>query len=87
MGNSITKGLVCSILSTRLFSDSSSRHSKDGCQVIVQTINKEQQGSGEIIGISTSGGAVQRWILPSQFIAGLTANFKESANLEQEKMF
>ena len=87
MGDSITKGFVRSILSTRLFSDSSSRHSKDGCQVIEQTINKEQKGSGEITGISTSGGAVQRWILSRQFIAGLTANFKESANLEQEKMF
>ena len=30
-------------------------------QVIEQTINKEQKGSGGIIGISTSDGAVHRW--------------------------
>ena len=32
-------------------------------QVIEQTINKEQKGAGGIIGVSTSVGAVQRWVL------------------------
>ena len=45
-------------------------------QVIEQTINKEQKGAGGIIGISTSDGAVQRWVLSSHITAGLLSNFK-----------
>ena len=56
-------------------------------QVIEQTINKEQKGSGGIIGISTSDGAIEKWILSSYIIAGLMANIKESVNLREEKMF
>ena len=54
-------------------------------KVIEQTINKEQKGSRGIIGISTSDGAVQRWILPTHIIAGLAANLKESINLAARK--
>ena len=34
-------------------------------EVIEQTINKEQKGRGDIIGISTSIGSVQKWVLSS----------------------
>ena len=54
---------------------------------IEKTIKKEQKGSGGIIGISTSDGAVQRWILPSHIIARLMANFTESGNLATRKTF
>ena len=54
-------------------------------QVIEQTINEEQKGSGGIIGISTSDGAGQRLILSSHVIAGLMANFKQSVNLATRK--
>ena len=47
-------------------------------QVIEQTINKEQKGAGGIIDISTSDGAVQRWVLSSHITAGLLSNFKQS---------
>ena len=54
-------------------------------QVIEQTINNEQKGSGGIIKTSTFGGAVQRWILSSHIIAGRLTNFKESVNLATRK--
>ena len=56
-------------------------------QVIEQTINIEQKGSGGIIGISTLVGAVQRWILSSHIIAGLMTNLKESVSLATRKKF
>ena len=52
-------------------------------RVIEQTINKEQKGAGGIIGISTSSGAVQRWIFSSHTIAEILANFKHSLGMNQ----
>ena len=52
-------------------------------QVIEQTINKEQKGAGGIIGISTSTGAVQRWVLLSHIIAGLLTSFRNSLCMSQ----
>ena len=54
-------------------------------QVIEQTINKEQKGSGGIIGISTSVGAVQRWILSSHITAAISTDFKECLGLIKSK--
>ena len=54
-------------------------------QVIEQTINKEQKGSKGIIGISTSDGAVQRWILSNHILLGPMANLKESVSLATRK--
>ena len=51
-------------------------------QVIEQTINKEQKGPGGIIGISTSIGSVQRWVLSSHTFATLISDFKHSIDLE-----
>lgn len=51
-------------------------------QVIEQTINREQKGSGGIIGISTTSGAVQRWVLSTHIIAELTGDLKSSLGLE-----
>ena len=51
-------------------------------QVIEQT-SKEQKGAGGIIGISTSDGAVQRWVLSSHITAGLLSHFKHSLGLNQ----
>ena len=51
-------------------------------QVIEQTINKEQKGSGGIIGTSTSVGSVQHWVLSSHTIATLSSDFKSSINME-----
>ena len=52
-------------------------------QVIEQTINKEQIGARGIIGITTSDGAVQRWVLSSHIMAALISNFKHSLELNQ----
>ena len=52
-------------------------------QVIEQTLNKEQKGAGGITGISTSDGAVQRWVLSSHITAGLLSHFKHSLGLNQ----
>ena len=52
-------------------------------QVTEQTISKEQKGAGGIIGISTSDGAVQRWVLCSHITAALLSNFKHSLGLNQ----
>ena len=51
-------------------------------QVIEQTINKDQKGKGGIIGISTSVGSVQRWVLTSHTIAAITSDFKSSLGLD-----
>ena len=50
-------------------------------QVIEQTISKEQKDARGIIGISTSDGAVQRWVLSSHITAALLSNFKHSLGL------
>ena len=46
--------------------------------MIEQTINRDQKGLGGIIGISTSTGSVQRWVLSSHDTSTLTADFRES---------
>ena len=51
--------------------------------MIEQIINKEQKGARGIMGISTSDGAVQRWVLSSHITADLLANFKYSLGLNQ----
>ena len=48
-----------------------------------QTIHKEQKGAGGIIGISTSIGGAQRWILSSHTTATILSNFKRSFRLNQ----
>ena len=45
-------------------------------QVIEQTINKEQKGSGGIVGFSTSERIVQRWILSSYIVSRIINDFK-----------
>ena len=54
-------------------------------QVIEQTINKEQKGSGGIIGISTSDGAIEKWILSSYIIAGLNGKHQRKCQLARRK--
>ncbi|XP_066913065.1 uncharacterized protein [Clytia hemisphaerica] len=51
-------------------------------QVIEQTINKGQKGPGGIIGFSTSENTVQRWILTSHIAAEISADLKESLDIE-----
>ena len=46
-------------------------------QVIEQTINRDQKGSGGIIGSSTSQGSVQRWVLASHNTATIIADFEK----------
>ena len=50
-------------------------------QVIEQTINKDQKGPGGIIGISTSQGTMQRWVMSSHITATLIADLRKSLNL------
>ena len=50
-------------------------------QIIEQTINKDQKGPG-IIGISTSQGSMQRWVLSSHNTATLIADLRKSSNLD-----
>ena len=50
-------------------------------QVIEQTINKDQKGPEGIIGISTSQGTMQRWVLSSHNTATLIADLRKSLNL------
>ena len=50
-------------------------------QVIEQTINKDRKGPGGIIGISTSQGTMQRWVLFSHNTATLIADLRKSLNL------
>ena len=45
-------------------------------QVIEQTINKEQKGSGGIVGFKTSERIVQRWILSSYIVSRIINDFK-----------
>ena len=47
-------------------------------QVIEQTINKDQKGPGGIIGISTSQGTMQRWVMSSHMTATLIADLRKS---------
>ena len=54
-------------------------------QVIEQTINRDQKVPGSIIGISTSTGSVQRWVLSSHDTSTLTADFRESLKLESKQ--
>ena len=55
-------------------------------QVIEQTINREQKGSKGIIGISSSDGVVQRWILSRHIITGIMANWKESVSFARKNV-
>ena len=50
-------------------------------QVIEQTINKDQKGPEGIIGISTSQGTMQRWVLSSHNTATLIADLRKSLDL------
>ena len=50
-------------------------------QVIEQTINKDKKEPGGIIGISTSQGTMQRWVLSSHNTATLIADLRKSLNL------
>ena len=65
----------------------SMQHTKGECnmllpdQVIEQTINKDQKGPGGIIGISTSQGTMQRWVLSSHNTATLIADLRKSLDL------
>ena len=47
-------------------------------QVIEQTINREQKGSGGIKGFSTTEGTVQHWILSSHAISAINADLRET---------
>ena len=49
-------------------------------QVIEQTINKDRKRPGVIIGISTSQGSIQRWVLSSHNTATLIADLRKSLN-------
>ena len=51
-------------------------------QVIEQTINKDQKGPGGIIGISTSQGSIQSWVLSSHNTATLIADLRKGLNLD-----
>ena len=47
-------------------------------QVIEQTINKEQKGSGGLIGCSTNTGTVQIWVLSSHSVAEMSMDLMEA---------
>ena len=47
-------------------------------QLIEQTINKQQKGSGGIIVYSTWTGTVQRWVVSSHAVAEILENFKDA---------
>ena len=51
-------------------------------QIIEQTINKDQKAPDGIIGISTSQGSIQRWVLSSHNTATLVADLKKSLHLD-----
>ena len=53
-------------------------------QVIEQTINKEQKGAGGIIGITTSEGSIQRWVLSSHVYAAISRDFKTSIGIDDD---
>ena len=50
-------------------------------QVIEQTINKDQKGSGGIIGYCTSEGTVQRWIITSHVSTRLLGDMENSLGI------
>ena len=52
-------------------------------QVIEQTINKDQKGTGEIIVYTTSTGSIQRWVFSSHLIAVINADFQNSIDVVQ----
>ena len=52
-------------------------------QVIEQTINKNQKGTGEIIVYTTSTGSIQRWVFSSHLIAVINADFQNSIDVVQ----
>ena len=54
-------------------------------QVIEQTINKDQKGSGGIVGFSHSESIVQRWIVSNHIISRILGNFQQSLDLLGEK--
>ena len=47
-------------------------------QVIEQTINKQQKGSGGIISYSTSIGTIQKWVILSHALAEALENFTDA---------
>ena len=51
-------------------------------QVIEQTINKDQKGPLCIIGISTSQGSMQQWVLASHNTTTLNVDLRKSLNLD-----
>ena len=51
-------------------------------QVIEQTINRDQKGSGGIKAISTSTGSIQRWVLSSHNAAIIAADLKMGIGLD-----
>ena len=50
-------------------------------QIIEKTINKDQKGPGDIIGISKSQSTMHRWVLFSHNTATLIADLRKSLNL------
>ena len=50
-------------------------------QVIEQTIDKDQKGSGGVVGFSTSESTVQRWIVSNHIISRILDDFQQSLNL------
>ena len=52
-------------------------------QVIEQTINRDQKGSGGIKHISTFTGSVQRWILSSHNTATIVSDMRNSIDLDR----
>ena len=53
--------------------------------MIEQTINRDQKGSGGIIGSSISQGSIQRWVLSNHNTATLIADFKRGIGLDSWK--
>ena len=51
-------------------------------QVIEQTINRDQKGTGGIKAVSTSTGSVQRWVLSSHNTATIAADLRQSIGLD-----
>ena len=47
-------------------------------QVIEQAINKQQKGSGGIIGYITSIGTIQRWVISSHAVVEILENFTDA---------
>ena len=49
-------------------------------QIIEKTINKDQKGPGDIIGLSKSQSTMHRWVLFSHNTATLIADLRKSLN-------